>query len=115
MTRLPLSLSAGALFAGLSLLASTPAAAATPKFCPQIFLPVCAVAPNGVNETYGNSCMARVARARILAPGRCLGPICFFVVEQVCARIPGHRPQTYSNLCLAEVAHATLIHKGPCK
>jgi hypothetical protein len=115
MTRLRLSLSACALFAGLSLVASAPAAAA-PKVCPENYAPMCGVTPSGVNETYSNACFARMAHARILAPGRCLGPICFFVVvDPVCARIPGHRPQTYSNLCLAEVAHATLIHKGACK
>jgi hypothetical protein len=113
MTKSHLGLLSAVLFAG-ALLASGPAAAAPPKVCPDIFQPVCAVTPAGVNETYPNACFARQARARILAPGRCLGPICFFVVDPVCARVPGHRPQTFSNLCLAEVAHATLIHKGPC-
>ena len=114
MTKSHLALVSCAVLAGSFLLASGPAAAA-PKFCPEIYEPVCAVTRAGVNETYTNACFARMAHARILAPGRCLGPICFFLVDPVCARVPGHRPQTYSNLCLAEVAHATLIHKGACK
>ncbi len=114
MTKSHLGLVTATLLAG-AVLAPSPAAAAPPKFCPEIYQPVCAVTRAGVNETYTNACFARMARARILAPGRCLGPICFFVVEPVCARLPGHRPQTYSNLCLAEVAHATLIHTGACK
>ena len=114
MTKSHLGLVSAALLAGAVL--APAAAAAAPKFCPQIEQPVCAVTRAGVNETYTNACFARMAHARILAPGRCLGPICFFVVvEPVCARVPGHRPQTYSNLCLAEVAHATLLHKGACK
>jgi hypothetical protein len=91
-------------------------AAAAPK-CSEIYMPVCAVAPSGTNQTYTNACFARAAHARILAPGQCLGPICFFViVNPVCARDPvTHKPKTYSNLCLAETAQATLIHNGACK
>jgi hypothetical protein len=91
-------------------------AVAAPK-CSDIYKPVCAVAPSGMNQTYPNACSARAAHARILAPGQCLGPICvFLIVDPVCARNPvTHRRQTYSNLCLAESAHATLIHDGACK
>jgi hypothetical protein len=114
MTKSHLALLSCALLTG-ALLAPGPAAAATPKFCPEIYQPVCAVTRAGVNETYSNACFARLAHARILAPGRCQGPICFFIFDPVCARVPGHKPQTYSNLCTAEVAHATLIHNGACK
>lgn len=103
--------------AALAAVAATPhEAAAKAKICNNLVQPVCAVAPNGTNETYPNACLARRAHARILAPGQCLGPICFFLFEPVCARNPQtHKRQTYSNLCLAETNHATLIHKGACK
>jgi len=107
-------LSCAALVAAV---AATPRdAVAASKICPAIFMPVCAVTSSGTNQTFGNSCLARRAHARILAPGECQGPICFFLEQPVCARNPQtHKAQTYGNLCLAEVAHATLIHKGPCK
>jgi hypothetical protein len=91
-------------------------AVAAPKVCSDLYAPVCGVAPNGTNETYSNACFARQAHARILHPGRCIGPICILIFDPVCARNPKtHRPQTYSNLCAAEDAHATLIHNGACK
>jgi hypothetical protein len=90
-------------------------AVAAPK-CSEIYTPVCAVAPSGMNQTYTNACFARAAHARILHAGACAGPICFFIFEPVCARNPvTHRPQTYSNQCAADDAHATLIHTGACK
>ena len=102
-----------ALLAASSLFAVTPSEAALK--CPRIYRPVCAVAPNGVNQTYANSCVARAAHARILAPGKCLGPFCPLVFDPVCAQIPGQPPRTFSSLCFAELDHATLIHKGACK
>jgi len=90
-------------------------AAAAPRFCPEIFKPVCAVNRAGVRQTYTNACFAQRAHARILHDGSCIGPICFFIFDPVCARVPGHRPQTYPSLCAAENANATLLHDGPCK
>lgn len=110
MTKSHIGLLSCALFA---MLASGPAAAA-PKICSDLFKPVCAVTPKGVNETFPNACEARRAHARWLHDGRCIGQICVFF-KQVCARVPGHRPQTFASICQAENAHATFLHDGPCK
>jgi Kazal-type serine protease inhibitor domain len=90
-------------------------AAAAPRFCPEIYRPVCGVNRAGERQTYTNACFAHLAHARILHPGQCVGPICFFIFNPVCARVPGHKPQTYSSLCAAENANATLLHDGACK
>jgi len=112
MTRSHLSLLC-ALVAASSLFGAAPSDARA--ICPRIFRPVCAVTPQGVNQTFANSCEARAAHARILAPGQCQGPICPFIFDPVCARIPGQNPRTFPNLCIAETDHATLIHRGACK
>ena len=105
---LSFALALGAAFA-------PPQASAAPKFCPEIYKPVCAVTRAGVRQTYTNACFAQRAHARILHDGSCIGPICFFIFNPVCARVPGHKPQTYPSLCAAENANATLLHDGPCK
>jgi hypothetical protein len=116
MTNLRIALFSCAALAAVATMPHDAAAATKAKICSTLFQPVCAVAPNGTNQTYSNACVARRAHARILAPGQCQGPICFFIFDPVCARNPKtHRRQTYSNLCAAEVAQATLIHKGACK
>jgi hypothetical protein len=108
-----LGLGSCALIAGLWVVAPAPVAAA-PKICPAIEMPVCAVTRTGGRETFGNSCLAQRAHARVLHTGRCIGPICMSF-KQVCARVPGHKPQTFASICTAEQANATVLHDGPCK
>jgi hypothetical protein len=113
MTNPRASILSFALLAGLASLAAPSQAAA--KLCPQVERPVCAVNLAGARRTYTNACFARLAHARILHPGRCVGPICFFLFKPVCALNPvTHKRQTYPNLCAAENADASLIHDGPC-
>ena len=113
MTKSYLGLLPCALIAGLWMAAPAPAAAAS-KICPAIEAPVCAVTPNGARETFGNSCLAQRAHARVLHTGRCIGPICISF-KQVCARVPGHKAETFASICTAERANATVLHDGPCK
>ena len=83
--------------------------------CPRIFLPVCALKPDGTRETFSNACVARSAHARVLHSGKCNGPICTFVFLPVCARDPQGFPRTYPNFCVAENDNAVFLHKGACK
>jgi Kazal-type serine protease inhibitor domain len=106
-------------FAAISVLAfagSDKAAAA--KACTKEYVPVCGLSRSGEHITYGNACQARAARAKILHPGGCLGPICvlaILVYDPVCARDPRGFPRTYSSMCEAENANAVFIRKGTCK
>lgn len=93
-----------------------PERAQAARLCPKIYVPVCAVDVAGVRKTYDNACFARAAHTRILAPGRCLGPVCPFIYEPVCAVNPfTNRPETYANLCIAETNNATLLYRGMCR
>jgi hypothetical protein len=116
MNRLTIaSLGLAALFSAGAILPSAPALAAAK--CPRIFLPVCGF-KDGAKATYGNSCMAGQAGARILHRGKCdgEGAICPFIFLPVCGLDPQtKKPNTYPNLCVAENAGARLIHKGACK
>jgi hypothetical protein len=116
MTSLRVGILSCALLAGIAASSgATPNQAAAATLCPEIFMPVCAVNPAGTRQTYTNSCFAHVAHARVLHPGRCIGPICFFHVSPVCAINPKtHKRQTYPNLCAAENADAMLVHDGAC-
>ena len=118
MTRSRIAILCGALLAAFAFTLAAPSTASAKAKaikCPTIVNPVCAVDREGKRQTFNNSCEATRAHARILAPGECPGPVCFFIFDPVCARIPGHKPQTFSNLCVAENANATLLHKGECK
>lgn len=89
--------------------------AAAKGICPLFVLPVCALKPDGMRETFSNACFARRAHARVLHAGECFGAICSFIYEPVCARDPQGFRRTYPNLCLSEKADAVFLHKGPCK
>jgi hypothetical protein len=62
------ALALGLCMAGV--LVSAGAQARPARICPMIYRPVCGV-KYGHLKTYGNSCMARAAGARILYPGHC--------------------------------------------
>jgi hypothetical protein len=115
MNRLTIaSFGLAALFSIGTIFPSTPAEAAAK--CPRILLPVCAVNKDGTRTTYNNSCLARVAHARILHRGECQGFVCGFIFLPVCALDPEtRRPKTYPNACVAENANAQLIHNGACR
>ncbi len=83
--------------------------------CPLFVLPVCALKPDGMRETFSNACFARRAHARVLHTGACNGPICSFIFLPVCARDPQGFPRTYPNFCVAENANAVFLRKGECK
>jgi hypothetical protein len=115
MRRTNLSVLSVALLAGIAAFISTPREAQA-AFCPQYYRPVCAVNPAGMRQTYTNAVCARVAHARILHRGKCVGPICSFIFLPVCALNPfTHLPQTYPNFCIAETSDATFLHNGKCR
>jgi Kazal-type serine protease inhibitor-like protein len=91
---------------------SLPAFAQT---CPTTSSPVCAVSADGTRSVYTNECLADAAKARVLHPGNCQGPICMELYLPVCATNPTtQQPQTYSNQCFADVANAKVISQGAC-
>ena len=87
----------------------------TTRVCPRIYRPVCAVL-HGRRRTYGNSCVARNAGARIVAQGRCRTQTtyCPAIYRPVCGVKNGRR-QTFSNLCVARRAGAGHIRNGQCR
>lgn len=89
--------------------------AAARGVCPLFVLPVCALKPDGMRETFSNACFARLAHARVLHAGKCFGEFCVFIWEPVCARDPQGSPRTYPNLCVSEKADAVFLHNGECK
>jgi hypothetical protein len=83
--------------------------------CPTTSSPVCAVSPDGTRSVYTNECLADAAKARVLHPGNCQGPICMELYLPVCATNPTtQQPQTYSNQCFADAGNAKVISQGAC-
>ena len=105
----------GAAFVGAVLAFGSVPQQADARICPFIYRPVCGLSPAGVRVTYANACLARAAHAKILAPGKCLGPICDLLWKPVCAIDPFLKhPRTFSSLCWAEIHNAVFLYNGPC-
>ena len=103
---------ATAVWLGSTLL---PAQVQAAGFCPQVYLPVCAVKKDGTRQTYTNAACARVDRARVLHKDPCYGPICIFLFDPTCARDPRTgRPKIYPSACAAENANATVLNPNAC-
>jgi Kazal-type serine protease inhibitor domain len=95
--------------------------------CPRNYAPVCAQNWGGAQQTFSNSCLAEVARARVLYRGECRRGGTLFddgrpPVDRACPRIfapvcagPRGRERTYSNSCLAERAGARVRYSGECR
>jgi hypothetical protein len=80
--------------------------------CPDVVEPVCG-RKAGHNETYTNSCLARAAKARIIAQGRC-PESCSVIYAPVCGLADGIRFRTYPNACEAVMAGARVIRHKRC-
>jgi hypothetical protein len=76
---------------------------------------VCGVTADGVRATYTNPCYARRARAVMLHPGVCQGPVSTWEWAPVCARNVFGVVRTFSNLCWAEIENAVALHPGACQ
>ncbi len=81
--------------------------------CTMQWDPVCGEDANGVRITYGNSCMAEAAGAKIVSEGEC--PVaCTLEYSPVCGEDKNGTKATYDNECLAEAAGATVVSQGDC-
>jgi hypothetical protein len=80
--------------------------------CIQIFKPVCARTKAGQLQTFGNSCVAKMAGAKIVHDGPCHF-FCPLIWQPVCGRKDGVN-KTYANSCTAMANGAAVLADGPC-
>jgi hypothetical protein len=85
---------------------------AQPKFCTEIFQPVCARTKTGTLQTFGNACTARAAGATVVSQGACHF-FCPLIWQPVCGRKDGVN-RTYANSCTAMANGAVVLADGQC-
>jgi hypothetical protein len=86
--------------------------AAAQGACIEIFKPVCARTKAGSLQTFGNSCFAKMAGAKIVYEGPCHF-FCPLIWEPVCGRKDGVN-RTYANSCTAMANGAVVLAPGAC-